>query len=159
MERAGKAARAATDTADATNWRRDNSLLLGMFVFAFLEEWKQISQSVSSSCSRTRPAILDIRRKESFRENKSTLARRFLRPRTDIRIEVRKDDVVIDVSRYWILAAMSSSGSYKVQAGTLTPGPSARGHSRFEPSAATATISCASQVTSSRWSEPRLGRS
>jgi hypothetical protein len=35
MERAGKAARAAMDTADAANWRRENTLLLGMFVFLF----------------------------------------------------------------------------------------------------------------------------
>jgi len=33
MERAGKAAKAAMDTADAAKWRRENTLLLGMFVF------------------------------------------------------------------------------------------------------------------------------
>jgi len=37
MERAGKAARAAVDSADAANVRRDKMLLLGMFV---LFVWK-----------------------------------------------------------------------------------------------------------------------
>ena len=35
MEQAGRAERAVMDAADATNWRREKPLLLGMFVFLF----------------------------------------------------------------------------------------------------------------------------
>lgn len=120
MERAGKAARAATDTADATNLRRESTLLPAIFVCPFLEVRKQISRSSHSSCSRTRPEILDIRRKEIFREHESAHASIFptqSRHTAEVR-KMRTDDVGIDVSRDWMLRSSGPSA--------IPSGPGAR---------------------------------
>ena len=69
------------DTADAANWRRENTLLLGMFVFLF-------SKCGSRFCDlRFHPVVGPVlpfstsRERKVFRGKESALACRFLQPR------------------------------------------------------------------------------
>src|ERR1039457_4493867 len=82
MERAGKAARAAMETADAANWRRENTLLRGIFVFPF-------SKCGSRLCDlRFHPVVGPVLPFSTSRERKfccgkeSALAYRSLQPGT-----------------------------------------------------------------------------
>jgi hypothetical protein len=62
------------------------------------------------------------------------------------------DDVVVDVSQDWVLAAMSSSGLCRGWGGPATRWTIARSAAKFEPSAAIAVSSCLLRMTAWRWS-------